>query len=288
MSLLQGLECVCTLSLVWDPSAHLLCGLKQRWAFFKVWSVCAPSPLCGLSLLHHSLCFLPEAAEPWEGLAHGSSHHSSWLLPSLLWGRTMSRLRLVLPLVQYWVGQCSSQGQLELRPSEWVCSEGWQMSFHPLPGREVAPCHSPESEGVMIRGSEARAFREWLLQRGWVATLAHGQVWICHSYSELCSALLSPPKKQWPQERHILSLSLSFLMQGLPWGLSGKESSCQCRRHGFYPWSGKIPHTTEQLSPCATNYWALEPGNRSSLNLSSLDSVLNKRSLRSEKPAHCN
>ena len=28
---------------------------------------------------------------------------------------------------------------------------------------------------------------------------------------------------------------------GLPWWLSGKESACQCRRHGFNPWSRKIP-----------------------------------------------
>ena len=31
-----------------------------------------------------------------------------------------------------------------------------------------------------------------------------------------------------------------------------KESTCQCRGHGLEPWSGKIPHATEQLSPCAT------------------------------------
>ena len=28
---------------------------------------------------------------------------------------------------------------------------------------------------------------------------------------------------------------------GLPWWLSGKESTCQCRRCGFGPWVGKIP-----------------------------------------------
>ena len=28
---------------------------------------------------------------------------------------------------------------------------------------------------------------------------------------------------------------------GLPWQLSGKESACQCRGHGFDPWVGKIP-----------------------------------------------
>ena len=26
----------------------------------------------------------------------------------------------------------------------------------------------------------------------------------------------------------------------------------QCRRHGFDPWSGRIPHASEQPSPCAT------------------------------------
>ena len=33
-------------------------------------------------------------------------------------------------------------------------------------------------------------------------------------------------------------------------------STCQYRRHGFNPWSGKIPHVTEQLTPCTT---AAEP-----------------------------
>ena len=36
------------------------------------------------------------------------------------------------------------------------------------------------------------------------------------------------------------------------WWLSGKESACQCRRHGFNSWSFKIPHIVEQLSPKAT------------------------------------
>ena len=39
---------------------------------------------------------------------------------------------------------------------------------------------------------------------------------------------------------------------GLSWWLSGKESTCQCRRHGFDSWSGKIPHALGQLSLCAT------------------------------------
>ena len=41
-------------------------------------------------------------------------------------------------------------------------------------------------------------------------------------------------------------------LAGLPWWLSGKESACQCRRHGFDPQSGKLP-CAEQSSPCATS-----------------------------------
>ena len=35
-------------------------------------------------------------------------------------------------------------------------------------------------------------------------------------------------------------------------GTSLVESACQCRGHRFNPWSRKIPHATEQLSPCTT------------------------------------
>ena len=63
---------------------------------------------------------------------------------------------------------------------------------------------------------------------------------------------------------------------GLPWWHSGWESACQCRGHGFEPWSGKIPHAAEQLGPCATT---AEPA--------CLEPVLrNKRGRDSERPAH--
>ena len=51
---------------------------------------------------------------------------------------------------------------------------------------------------------------------------------------------------------------------GLLCWLSGKESTCPCRRHGFSPWSRKVLHAAEQLNPVHHNYWAcaLEPGGR--------------------------
>ena len=62
--------------------------------------------------------------------------------------------------------------------------------------------------------------------------------------------------------------------QGLPQWLSGQESSCQYRRHKFDPWSGKMSHAREQLTPVATSTEprALEP----------------QRSHRNEKPVRHN
>ena len=80
---------------------------------------------------------------------------------------------------------------------------------------------------------------------------------------------------------------LKVFMEGLLWWLSGKESACQCRRRGFDPWSGTIPHALEQqlLSLCSR---AWEPKLRSprAAAREALEPVLHKRSHRSEKPMH--
>ena len=44
-------------------------------------------------------------------------------------------------------------------------------------------------------------------------------------------------------------IEMSFL---LPWWLSGKQSTCQCMKYEFDPWSRRIPHAMEQLSLCIT------------------------------------
>ena len=36
---------------------------------------------------------------------------------------------------------------------------------------------------------------------------------------------------------------------GLPWWLSGEESTCQCRRHGFNPSSGRTPACPSHRTP---------------------------------------
>ena len=68
---------------------------------------------------------------------------------------------------------------------------------------------------------------------------------------------------------------------GLPWWRSGWESACQCRGHGFEPWSEKILHAAEQLGPWAT---IAEPAR---LEPARLEPVLrNKRGRDSKRPAH--
>ena len=57
--------------------------------------------------------------------------------------------------------------------------------------------------------------------------------------------------------RHLLKSTYIYtfiqdLMNRLPSWLNGEESACQCRRQGFHPWSRRIPHAVEQLSPQAT------------------------------------
>ena len=44
------------------------------------------------------------------------------------------------------------------------------------------------------------------------------------------------------------SKKLKIELPGFPGG-AVVESACQCRGHGFEPWSGKIPHATERLGP---------------------------------------
>ena len=51
---------------------------------------------------------------------------------------------------------------------------------------------------------------------------------------------------------------------GLPWWLSGKESTRQCRRHGFNPWVKKIPLEKGMASHSNILAWEIpwteEPG----------------------------
>ena len=57
----------------------------------------------------------------------------------------------------------------------------------------------------------------------------------------------------------------------LPWWHRGKESTCQCRRHGFDPWVWKIP-LEEEMATHSNNLaqktpWAEDPSGLQSMGL---------------------
>ena len=63
---------------------------------------------------------------------------------------------------------------------------------------------------------------------------AYGDDWV----TQLCRTLWDP----WTVACQVpLSTPIVNTVLGLPWWLSGKESFCQCIRHRFNPWVGKIP-----------------------------------------------
>ena len=65
----------------------------------------------------------------------------------------------------------------------------------------------------------------------------------------------------WYATVHGVAKSQTRLSDFTFWWVSGKESTCRCRRHEFHPCLRKIPQAAEQLSLWATtiepsrNYW---------------------------------
>ena len=73
-----------------------------------------------------------------------------------------------------------------------------------------------------------------------------GHNWVTdHACSSHLHPILNLCNESFRIEAHLPKTVI--LISGLPWGLSGKESTCQCRRHRFNPQSRKIPHALVQL-----------------------------------------
>ena len=61
---------------------------------------------------------------------------------------------------------------------------------------------------------------------------------------------------------HKVLMKTNWENTGLPWWLSGKESACQCKRHGFHVWVGKIPKKEMATHSCILAWripWIEEP-----------------------------
>ena len=111
--------------------------------------------------------------------------------------------------------------------------QGCKSLYLPRFCKETPETNTSESLWVLRgkAGQSGKGARRWLLTV---------DLWASFEFWTILSVL------------SIIHFILKIHDLGLPWWRSGWESACQCRGHGFEPWSGKIPHAVEQLSPCTT------------------------------------
>ena len=89
-----------------------------------------------------------------------------------------------------------------------------------------------------------------------------GWIWVAHYWgyhvplSKIPKNACSHSDITCQNQKSDIEISLERDIWGLPRQSRGKESTCQCRRHGFDPWFRKISHVTRRLSPWAS---ATEP-----------------------------
>ena len=81
-----------------------------------------------------------------------------------------------------------------------------------------------------------------------------------------------------------------LLKRWFPWWLSGEESACQCRRHGFDPWPWEDPTCHGPTKTVHPNFWSpcpWEPVLHNYWRPNTLETELcNNRSHCSDKPVH--
>ena len=80
--------------------------------------------------------------------------------------------------------------------------------------------------------------------------------WVSH-YD--CSFVEIQGLRRNPCYNLFLNSTLKHWALGLPWWSSHEDTALQCKGHWFHPWFRKIPHASEQLSPCATTAEARAP-----------------------------
>jgi len=102
-----------------------------------------------------------------------------------------------------------------------------------------------------------------------------------NSTTNLCAAPLS----FYNHQHFAIGFNLKSQALGFPGGSVVKNPPANAG-DSFNPWSRKIPHAIEQISPCTTT---TEPMCRNYRSRRALETMLhNKRSHHSEKPTHCN
>ena len=110
--------------------------------------------------------------------------------------------------------------------------------------RLVGPSAQPGAcTGQWSQAGEAPVLGPCLMQGG-----ACRHAW---EATDLPGFSISRSRHWWAHELHLMRGGVGFVVGmapsvlWLPWSVSDKESACQCRRHRFDPWLGKIPWRRE-------------------------------------------
>ena len=114
-----------------------------------------------------------------------------------------------------------------------------------------------------------------------VCVYAQSQLWALWPLKIVSKQLMC----EWVCVRPVWNSQKDSLV-GLPCRLSGKVSTCPCRRYRFDLWSRNIPRHKVTKPKCQLLSLALEPGNSSYWSPQALETVLHKRSHCNEKPTH--
>ena len=126
---------------------------------------------------------------------------------------------------------------LRKRPALGNCSSWVHItsSHHICPKEEV---NFPGSDAIKSVGGVFKEYESKSLQE---------ESW-CKGLFYLClSKKVASPTIQWQTFQFFRDrLHFWILVIMLPWWLSGKESTCHCRRHGFDSWVEKIPWRRER------------------------------------------
>ena len=173
-------------------------------------------------------------------------------LPSLPWlqGRSL------LPSSSWFPGPGWFSGASKLKPRLHLSYLGGSRNkansgtgcLGPRPaGGQARPLSCPPHNPSFVSGTEAPSH---CLSPGTVGNFPW-DYWVSKSYRIFENSFSYQITNVYSSLRPV-STYVKKILQGLPWWHSGLESACQCRGHGFEPWSGKIPHAAEQLSPCTT------------------------------------
>ena len=126
----------------------------------------------------------------------------------------------------------------------WIFAVGFYSgaaSSPALDGTKTFPFHFPDVEGfvffvfLLFPSSSCNAFQLSLGSQCLLSFYQRIQPFFLNMQSSRQGFLLFPLHR--PNTIFFFFLNFSFnSFSGLPWWLSFKESTCQCRRCGFYPW----------------------------------------------------